>query len=251
MADDLDAYTRDLPSDPLERIERITEDFQEIKGKARGYADETAGVTPDKDFYDEYLRQYAISQAALRGTAFEMDDYTLDLEFHDNLIHNMQSFERYFDKLYDLVKVHKGRARLNQYTEQAAANFGKGFYYEFTEDEVDKIQTTINELRYLISASDLFEDEHKQRLLRRLERLQSELHKKVSDLDRFWGLAGDLGVALGKFGNYILEKSRCPPHLQIDRPVQNCPSNRLLRGSRRMRCGMRGVGRITTLLLIL
>jgi hypothetical protein len=37
-------------------------------------------------------------------------------------------------------------------------------------------------------------------LLSRLEKLQSELHKRVSDLDRFWGLVGDAGVVLGKLG---------------------------------------------------
>jgi hypothetical protein len=36
--------------------------------------------------------------------------------------------------------------------------------------------------------------------LKRLESLQAEMHKRVSDLDRFWGLIGDAGVVLGKFG---------------------------------------------------
>jgi hypothetical protein len=27
-----------------------------------------------------------------------------------------------------------------------------------------------------------------------------ELHKKMSNLDKFWGLIGDAGVTLGKFG---------------------------------------------------
>ena len=30
--------------------------------------------------------------------------------------------------------------------------------------------------------------------------MQQELHKCMSDLDRFWGLVGDAGVVLGKFG---------------------------------------------------
>ncbi len=42
--------------------------------------------------------------------------------------------------------------------------------------------------------------DHPAALLKRLERLQQEMHKKVSDLDRFWGLIGDAGVMLGKFG---------------------------------------------------
>lgn len=61
----------------------------------------------------------------------------------------------------------------------------------------------INELRDIISKSKLFTDEHQRRLLKRLEKLQSELHKKVTDLDNFWGLIGDAGIAIGKFGDDV------------------------------------------------
>ena len=81
-----------------------------------------------------------------------------------------------------------------------AAKLGKGFAYEFSEDDFKKVQTSINELRDLISDSKIIEDNHKQRLLRRLERLQGELQKKMADLDRFWGFVGDAGVVIGKFG---------------------------------------------------
>lgn len=77
----------------------------------------------------------------------------------------------------------------------------KGFYYEFTDGDLDRIQELLNELRDELSSSQLFEQGHKQRLLRRLEKLQSEMHKRVADIDRFWGLVGDAGVALGKFGS--------------------------------------------------
>lgn len=76
----------------------------------------------------------------------------------------------------------------------------ENFFIEFTDGDLDQIQQAINELRELLTKSDLFEDEHKQRLLKRLEVVQSELHKKVSDIDKIWGLVGDAGIALGKFG---------------------------------------------------
>lgn len=76
----------------------------------------------------------------------------------------------------------------------------KGFFYEFTDGDLARIQVLINELREQVSSSDLFEEGHRSRLLRRLESLQSEIHKKVSDVDRFWGLIGDAGIAIGKFG---------------------------------------------------
>ena len=79
--------------------------------------------------------------------------------------------------------------------------FGSAFTYEFSSGDLQRIQILINELRDLISVCDLFEADHKRRLLLRLEKLQAELHKKVSDLDKLWGLVGDAGVALGKFGD--------------------------------------------------
>jgi hypothetical protein len=50
--------------------------------------------------------------------------------------------------------------------------------------------------------SDIPED-HKQRLLNRLEKLQAELHKKTSDLDNFVGFVADFGMMLGKFGKKV------------------------------------------------
>lgn len=76
----------------------------------------------------------------------------------------------------------------------------KGFFYEFTEGDLDRIQQLINELRKQITDSELFEDSHRARLLRRLEMLQAEMHKKMGDIDKIWGLVGDAGIVIGKFG---------------------------------------------------
>ena len=70
----------------------------------------------------------------------------------------------------------------------------------YSAGDVSKAQSLINQIRELISITSSFEQEHKKRLLTRLEKLQAELHKKISDLDAFWGLIGDAGVVLGKFG---------------------------------------------------
>ena len=75
-----------------------------------------------------------------------------------------------------------------------------GFSYEFSQGDLDRVQVLINQVRDLISKATGLEKDHQRRLLARLEKLQMELHKKVSDLDRFWGLIGDAGVVLGKLG---------------------------------------------------
>lgn len=70
----------------------------------------------------------------------------------------------------------------------------KSFGYEFTDGDFVKLQDTVNRLRDLIQNCADLSDDHKNRMLKRLERLQSELHKKVSTLDQFYNLAIEASV---------------------------------------------------------
>lgn len=87
-------------------------------------------------------------------------------------------------------------ARENHY----ANLFSKVQMYEFSDDDHKKLQALINELRTLISGTDIIDDDHKRRLLKRLEAMQSELHKTVSDIDRFWAFIGEAGIQARIFG---------------------------------------------------
>lgn len=107
----------------------------------------------------------------------------------------------FIQKIKELCEAEQSKLRLDALRSRFRVNLGKGFSYEFSQGDLDRVQVLINHLREQISATHQLEREHQQRLLRRLERLQSELHKRVSDLDRFWGLIGDAGVVLGKVGN--------------------------------------------------
>ena len=96
-----------------------------------------------------------------------------------------------------------GQASLNKLAtlkSHFASAIGTKFVYVFTEGDLSRVQTLLNELRNLVADADDIHGEHKQRLLKRLEQLQSELHKKTSDLSRFYGLLGEAGVVIGKFG---------------------------------------------------
>jgi len=95
----------------------------------------------------------------------------------------------------------ESKLRVTSLRNRFRVSLGTGFAYEFSQGDLERVQGLINQLRELIAATENFEKEHQQRLLRRLERLQAEMHKKVSDLDRFWGLIGDAGVVVGKLGN--------------------------------------------------
>jgi uncharacterized protein YoxC len=77
------------------------------------------------------------------------------------------------------------------------------FSYEFLESDYKRLQALIDELRTLTTESSQIDPQHKGRLLKRVEKLQQELNKKMSNLDLFWGFLGEAGVALGKFGEDV------------------------------------------------
>uniref|UniRef100_UPI0017492F50 hypothetical protein n=1 Tax=Pseudomonas sp. FEN TaxID=2767468 RepID=UPI0017492F50 len=121
-----------------------------------------------------------------------------DVEGHMGYVcNNMKRFLQ--DSLGDLVGQSSAK-KLEALKKSFGVTLANGFAYEFTEGDLSRIQTIINELRGLLTKDSALDEGHKRRLLRRLEELQKELHKKVSDLSHFYGLMGDFGVAVGKLG---------------------------------------------------
>jgi hypothetical protein len=90
--------------------------------------------------------------------------------------------------------------KLENLKKQLSIKIANGFGYEFSDGDLSRVQELVNELRTQIASAEGLEQDHRQRLLKRLEKLQTELHKKVSDLDNIYGLIGDAGVVLGKLG---------------------------------------------------
>lgn len=108
----------------------------------------------------------------------------------------------------DLASVKALLARYNSYRAQHRAFALKfrieksrsGSLVKLDEGDIEQIQSLINETRKIIGQSAFLDAPYKQRLLARLEVLQSEIHKVQSDMDR--ALAGliEVGDAAGKFG---------------------------------------------------
>lgn len=72
--------------------------------------------------------------------------------------------------------------------------------YNFNDDEYEVIQDNISSLRAEITKSTIFSDEHKARLLAKLEKLQAELHKKMNTLDSILGGFVSVAKTLHIFG---------------------------------------------------
>ncbi len=124
-----------------------------------------------------------------------------EIETDLSIVETTKAIRSFLAEVQSQFAGHTSKKKLAALRRQFESSLGKQFAYEFSQGDLEQIQALINELRVQITSSTFFEEGHKNRLLKRLERLQSELHKRVPDVDRFWGLIGDAGVALGKFGN--------------------------------------------------
>ncbi|ROR70444.1 hypothetical protein EDB59_1098 [Vibrio crassostreae] len=115
----------------------------------------------------------------------------------------IKALKQYLDTIETGVSMRLTHLNISDMNQKYSHMLKSSFAYEFSQGDYERVQCLINELREHISSSTIIDENHKQRLLKKLERLQSELHKRVPDLDRLWGLVGDAGVALGKFGGDV------------------------------------------------
>ena len=72
--------------------------------------------------------------------------------------------------------------------------------YQPSNSELERIQDLIDLLRRKIPNCSPLSENHKTRLMQQLEKLQSELHKKMSSLDTVCIMLGTAGMTLGKIG---------------------------------------------------
>lgn len=110
------------------------------------------------------------------------------------------NLRKFLQEVQDDLLGQTSATKLDNLKKHFSVTLTNGFGYEFTDGDLKRIQQLINELREMVSANTELDDGHKQRMLKRLEKMQSELHKKMSDISRFYELMGDAGVALGKLG---------------------------------------------------
>lgn len=183
-----ESFLDSLSDNPLEAAHEMCIEFQNIH---REIPNDT-----EEENYDSYVQGYAAIEALIETFALPFDLPDLG----DNKQSNIDTIAEFVHQVYSKLDRQMANLSLSLARDKFRARFGISLAYEFTSGDLERIQELINELRDLIATSEVFDAKHKDRVLKRLEALQREVHKKMSSLDKFWGLIGDAGVALGKFG---------------------------------------------------
>lgn len=186
-----DEFLDSLPTDAVEAGKLLCKLFYEFE-------ESISNNSGSDNYYNIYVDAFAAIQefAIANNLLIDMVRTTLTDNENENINIIRQSIRIISERLNSMAAknvLETARNRFKTY-------FENSFSYKFTESDLKRIQTLINKLRDSINESPMFEGNHKTRLLLKLEKLQSELHKKMSDIDKIWSLFGEAGVILGKFG---------------------------------------------------
>jgi hypothetical protein len=180
-----------LPSDNVEALAALCGEFERFEGHARQLP----------EHHGDYVEALSILRAFAIARDAKLEPFP---EVGPQRHQNIASVTAFFNRLRDQVRTELSgrysRGYFETKTEEYIALFSRISVYEFSEPDFKRVHDLVRELRELIRASSLITDDHKRRLLRRLEAMQVELHKKTSDIDRFWGFIGEAGIAMRKFG---------------------------------------------------
>ena len=186
-----DAFIASIPPDPHLAGRFICTNFETFNRSAR-----ERGADPSFQYYETYLKSLALLKAICEINKIKMQDIALPAskrEATDKITALFSEIRKVFDQT-------ETDMALNNYRELLARKINSVFAYELSDGDIKRIQQLINELRDCISKTKDIEEEHRRRILLRLEKLQAELHKRISDLDRFWGLCVDASIVLAQVG---------------------------------------------------
>lgn len=158
-----------------------------------------ATVTEQLINYENYVEAFAILEALMISNNFPFDPPI----FTDDIKENIKIIMTFFSIQSDKFNKNLTKGAIEIAREKYRIKFDAEFSYQFSDVDLNRIQELINQLRENIRDSKIFDENHRERLLNKLEKLQKELHKKMSSLDKLWGLIGDAGIVFGKFGNDV------------------------------------------------
>ncbi|WP_426150029.1 hypothetical protein [Pseudomonas sp. DC3000-4b1] len=184
-----DQIIEQVTTDPVEGVLRLISYARDQMGEEQGFAD---------DEYEVLLEAFALVSSLREADMIYIDVY--EPELNGNRHESCLKILDYLHLVGDQLHAQASELRLKSLKQKFTAAITNGFGYEFTEGDLSRLQALINELRAHLQADTKLDDGHKRRLLKRLEALQRELHKKVSDVSNFYALLGDAGVAIGKLG---------------------------------------------------
>ena len=174
-----------IPDEPFEAITEICDRYLQHEGALEG-DDQYQFALKGLAFISAYSEEHGL---LLKTPAVQGSPADVDIARH------------FFTRLLEHQKVKQ--TDYENFKKSFAKQFGGLFLYEFSDGELERMQALMEEIQDLIGQSDIISKGYQGRLLEKLQKLHFKLYKKVADLDQFWGLAGEGGILMVKFGDGV------------------------------------------------
>jgi hypothetical protein len=180
-----------LPADPTEALAALCAEFDRFDGHARQLP----------EHHDDYVEALSILKAFALAHDTQLEPLPeVGSQRHQNIANITAFLSQLRTRVRTELAGRHSRGYFESKTEEYRALFAKAQVFEFPEPDFKRILVLAAELRDLISENSLIAEEHKRRLLRRLEAARTELHRRTSDVDRFWSFLFEAGITIRKFG---------------------------------------------------
>jgi len=193
-----------LPDEPLRAATAVADQFRSWRNIWQGFN--------DRSVYLQAIEAYAQAEALAASLQWEFSDYKVSGDRESDL----RNIEAAFRRLGEWAEKQTDKILAADMYRDASLKYAEDgrnpFEYQFDAGQLSRLQVLVNEVRDQISSLQGIPDAWRRRMLRRLEALQSELHERMSSMDRFWGVIGEalpvlhaLGVASKPIVNRLRE----------------------------------------------
>lgn len=187
----------DLPEDPVLAAHKICEVFCTF--------DRTIPNLKKINHSNEYLQAMGAFQAFA-------DSYALNIDFPElsgDRQQNTDAISDFFQELFNALDREVALMTVENARIHYAGKFVATYYYQFTEENLNKLQMLMESLNYEIERNQQLSEEARWRLVRKLNSSKDKIQRKMVSLDILWGLLGEARVALGSYtaeNKHILER---------------------------------------------
>ncbi len=180
-----------LPGDNLEALAALCAEFERFEGHARQLP----------EHHDDYVEALGILRGFVMARDARLDSFPeIVSQRHQNIANIGTFFTQVRTRVRTDLAGRHSRGYFESKTEEYLSLFARAQVYEFGEAQFKRIQELITELSDLCRDSTLIAEEHKRRLLRRLDAARCELHRKTTEIDRFWSFLAEAGITMRKYG---------------------------------------------------
>lgn len=153
-------FLNGLPNDPVEAFEKVHERVEYLVKEI-----------PETGKFDTGIHNELIEMAALARVLVSSMDFPVNLpsfELISDPRRNANSIRSYLSNLRSNIDSNQATHTYKKSIAMFEIERGLTNYYEFEQNDKNKIQQLINEIRNTLSNTTIFQEEHKQRILNRL-----------------------------------------------------------------------------------